>query len=346
MKDNDFILSDEIQRFANHLTYEIKSPKQRREVRQEYVDHIEDSIHHYLLKGMSEHEAFRRVCEEMGDTTKIQELLAVVHNKDSIPRWVKYPIIALTLFAYISSYFFIENSNFRAWYILIAQITIIASVCVLLYCLFNFYRAFRIRYKAIKELKQYAKRNGHTLQINANPYLSLFKKTTVPEIIYETSTQRYIMSLWATVKRKQTLHLTDFGFYSTSHNFGHFLLCGSFGGGLINPIAISFVGGLPKDTKWWYWIHAEITEAPPEEAKFMPQIQYEEFTNSQKENIFVLLLNPIPMKIDYVEKGVLHNGGDDAVFDGVRLWSASGFMSYMDGRIMYEKKKFKSFVFE
>jgi hypothetical protein len=52
------------------------------------------------------------------------------------------------------------------------------------------------------------------------------------------------------------------------------------------------------------------------------------------------------LKIDYVEKGVLHKGGDDAKLDGVFMWSVSGFMSYMDGRILYEKKKFKSKFFD
>ena len=39
-------------------------------------------------------------------------------------------------------------------------------------------------------------------------------------------------------------------------------------------------------------------------------------------------------------------GGDDTKFGDVMLWSPSGFMSYMDGRMMYEKNKFNSDFFK
>ncbi len=38
------------------------------------------------------------------------------------------------------------------------------------------------------KMKTYANNNGHKLTILANPYISLFKKTGDPEIIYETET--------------------------------------------------------------------------------------------------------------------------------------------------------------
>ncbi|MBQ8407742.1 MAG: hypothetical protein IJY39_02625 [Clostridia bacterium] len=347
MKDNDFILSDEIKRFANHLTYEIHSPKRRREVRQEYMEHLEDAIYTYTLKGMTPTQAFRQACEDMGDTTKIQEMLAAVHNKDKLPRWVKLLAATIIIIQFLAAPIVIVNSYFLAWYRLILHLTAIALVCVGLYHFINFIRAVHIRATALKQLKQYATRNGHKLTVNNNPYLSLFKKTSTPEIIYETPTQRYIISIWATIRRKRTLHLTDFGFYSYSQNIGYWILCGGFGfNSVVNPIGVSLWGGLPKDTKWWYWVHSDIVEAPTDGMRFMPQIQYENYTDAQKENIYVLMLNPIPFKIDFVERGVLHKSGDDCKFGDVRIWSASGFMSYMDGRIMYEKKKFKSAIFD
>ena len=346
--NNDFILSDEIKRYANYLTYEIKSQKCRIEVRQEYIDHLEDAVYHYSLKGMAPREAFRKACEDLGDTSRIQTLLGAVHNKDKLPSWVKWIIISVVVIALLSTPLYIQNTSFIAWYNLIVFTFIpIIAICVFLYYAIIFWRAVFIRVSALRRMKAYAKRNGHKLTVNANPYISLFKKTSEPEIIYETEKQRYIMSLWATVKRKKTLHLTDFGFYSYSQNVGYWLICGSFGGtSIVSPIGISLVGGLPSDTKWWYWIHSEITDTPPEGVRFMPKIEFEAHKNPNKENIFVLLLNPIPFKINYVEKGVLHQGGDDKKFGDVMLWSPSGFMSYMDGRMMYEKNKFNSDFFK
>ena len=119
-------------------------------------------------------------------------------------------------------------------------------------------------------------------------------------------------------------------------------MCGCFGN---IGAALNLLSRLPKDIKWWYWNHSEIIEGKPEGVRFMPKIEYESHRSLHKENIYVLLLNPIPFKIDFVENGVLHNGGDDIKFGDVMLWSASGFMSYMDGRMMYESKKFKSSIF-
>lgn len=345
MKDTDFILSEEIKRFANHLTYEIHSPKLRREIRQEYIEHLEDAIYSHTLKGIPAEQAFRMTCEEMGNTAKIQELLAAVHNKDKLPRWVKLMLGAILISVFVLSPIIIRNNIFLAWYILIVEISILVLMCFGIYLAVTFFRAICIRAKALKELKAYAKINGHKLTVNANPYFSLFTKTSEPELIYDTPTQRYIMSIWATVKRKQTLHLTDFGLYSYSKNFGYWLICGNFRG-VISPGRVSLWGGLPKDTKWWHWYHTNVIETPADGMRFTPQINYEKYEDPQKKNIYVLLLNPIPFKIDYVERGVLHKGGDDCKFGDVRIWSASGFMSYMDGRILYERKKFKSSIFE
>ena len=158
MKPNDnssndhFILSDEIKRFANHLTYEINSPKKRREVREEYIEHIEDAIYHYTLKGMTTVEAFRKACEDIGDTQKIQTLLASVHNKDKIPSWVKYLFIAVISILCLSSPLFIINESFLAWYALFLEIALIILICVGIYNLGIFLRAIWIRKQAIKKL--------------------------------------------------------------------------------------------------------------------------------------------------------------------------------------------------
>lgn len=342
MADNDFILKDEIFRFAHHLACDINSPKRRKEVEQEYAEHLEDAIYYHTLRGMTEEQAFRLACEEMGNTAHIQTLLATVHNKDKMPRRFKIPIIFALILSLLSTYFISDNMYFRTWYFFIAEVIAIIAICIGAYYLWLFVRATAIRIQSVKKLKKYARRNGHKLIVK-NPYLSLFKKTSDPEIIYETETQRYIMSLWSTVKRKQTLHLTDFGFYSYSNNIGYFLIVrihGNIGA------ALNLQARLPKDVRWWHWYHHEIIEDKPDDVRFMPRIEFEAHAHPDKENIFALLLNPIPLKIDYVEKGVLHKGGDDAKFDGVVMWSVSGFMSYMDGRMLYEKKKFKSKFFD
>ena len=162
--NNEFILSDEIKRYANYLTYEIKSKKCRIEVRQEYIDHLEDAVYHYSLKGMAPREAFRKACEDLGDTSHIQTLLGAVHNKDKLPSWVKWVIIGIVIIALLSTPLYIQNTNFVAWYNLIVFTFIpIIAICVFLYYAINFGRAVFIRASALRRMKAYAKRNGHKL---------------------------------------------------------------------------------------------------------------------------------------------------------------------------------------
>ena len=337
----DFILNDAIDAFANHLTNEIKSSKKRQEVHREYAEHLEDAVYEYMLKGMTPQEAFRKACDDIGNTQTTATMLASVHNRGKLPRWVKYLCFAIIGCAFMFSPLFIKSEIFIAWHIFILELCIILLFYFGIYHLWLLIRAFAIRHQAIQSLRKYAQRNGHKLDIS-RPYASLFRKTDEPEIIYETETQRYIMSLWATVRRKKTLHLTDFGFYSYSNNIGYFLVCGFFGN---VGASLNLWDRLPKDSKWWYWNHHEIVEEKPHDVSLMPCIEYESHSHPSKENVYVLLLNPIPFKVDFVENGVLRSGGDDVKFGDVMMWSVSGFMSYMDGRIMYEKKKFKSTIF-
>ena len=322
---DDFNLQEAIDRYASHLAHDITSRRRRAAVKQEYADHLEDAIYAYTLQGMEEKEAYHRACEDLGDASKVQTMLAVVHNKDRLPRWVKYPLIVFTAVLVAVLYFLIENESFRDWYVLLLQLGVLTLCGIGVYYLVLFFRAVGIRRAAIRKLLAYAKQNGHTLRI-AHPYRSLVRRTTRPELIYEAEDKRYIISLFATIRKKKTLHLTDNGLYSYSAKIGYGLLIGGI------PYYRTAMPGLfrPKNIAPMPNAHSHVVDLP-EGVHLMPDVRYEEHYSPDKQNINVLMLNPIPFDVDYLRDGHIEKVRDDALLGDVRLWSASGFLSYIEG---------------
>ena len=318
---DDFNLREAIDRYASHLAHDITSRRRRAAVKQEYADHLEDAIYAYTLQGMEEKEAYHRACEDLGDASKVQTMLAVVHNKDRLPRRIRYPLIALLSLLAATSYFWISNESFRAWYILFLEL----SIPVWVYYFVLFCRAFKIRRAAIQKLKTHAKENGHKLHL-FHPYRSLLRRTTRPEAIYETADKRYIISLFATVRLKKTLHLSEHGFYNYSAKKGYAMLFMGrphLGSGYHDMFR-------PKNIAPRRLYHTDLYDVPYG-MHAMPAVRYEDYHTPDKQNINVLMLNPIPFDVDYLRDGHIEKVRDDAFLGDVRLWSASGFLSYIEG---------------
>lgn len=78
--EKKFELKSKIKEYTSQITSDIMISSTRKKVQQEYAEHIEDCIYKYVLSGMSEMDAFRKVCDDMGDVGKIRFLLSQVHN--------------------------------------------------------------------------------------------------------------------------------------------------------------------------------------------------------------------------------------------------------------------------
>ena len=80
MAKTTFDLKKEIEKYASVLTADVFSSKKRAEIKREYAEHIEDAVYRYSFSGMTDKEAFKRACEDMGEVAKVRGLLADVHN--------------------------------------------------------------------------------------------------------------------------------------------------------------------------------------------------------------------------------------------------------------------------
>ena len=78
--NNKFDIRKEIDKYISHITSDIVSMKTKNKVKQEYAEHLEDSVFRYQLCGLDERSAFYQACKDMGDVSKMRVLLADIHN--------------------------------------------------------------------------------------------------------------------------------------------------------------------------------------------------------------------------------------------------------------------------
>ena len=321
-----FELKREIDRFTARITRPIRSARKRESVRREYAEYLEDAVQNRMAAGIGEEQAFRETLAGLGDEDKIAELLAAVHNKHRIPT-VLVPVLAAAGAAVVgASYFLIDSRVYRAWFLFILQLICIAGLLAAGYYLIRLAVCLHIRLRARRKIAKYAADHGMRFIQRRNSYRSLFTKTEDPEWILETDRRRYIFSLWGTVKKRKTLCLLANGLYTYSDNVGYAMLFTQ--RSLILPHGWGMA--LPQGMGYLPLFGTDLTQIP-RGMHLMPEIRWSEAELSDRENVRVLLLNPIPFQVMAVEGGVRRRLGDDDTFCGMRIWSAAGFLAWLDG---------------
>lgn len=173
-----FRLQKEIERYTARITRGIRSRRRRAEVKAEYAAHIEDMMTEYAMRGMNEAEAFALAREQLGDETKIEELLRVVHNRDRLPSLIRVPLYVIAALGIASTYFWIDNRTFRAWYVFAVEVALLLIGIFGVYWACRLVKCMCIRTRAYRKLRAYAKGNGYKLTKNRSIYASLFKRGT------------------------------------------------------------------------------------------------------------------------------------------------------------------------
>ncbi len=331
----DFDLSREIDRYAARICQDIRSGKKRREVKQEYVEHLEDATYRSMMRGMSDAEAFAAACDALGDMAGMQTLLAVAHNGDGLPRYLKWLCGGVAGAGVVAAYVLVQNEIVKAWLELFLTLAAIAVGVWLVLEAYTWLRAIRKRLDAKKRVKAYAKSNGLTFAEHASSLCSLFKRSATPEWVVETERRRYIISLLPTVRRLRVLHLHENGLYSYAKK-GGFLLAAVPGNRLArlsNPMPVNLFGR---------YVGSNIEL--PRGLYRTPEINYADHHSADKENAHILLLSPILLDIDLCEGGRIRKLSDGdrlpALYGDAQVFSASGFIGFLShGETMQPRRK-------
>lgn len=306
----DFDLSREIDRYASRICQDIRSGKKRREVKREYVEHLEDATYQYMLRGMTDAEAFEAACDALGDMFKMQTLLAVAHNGDGLPRWFRWFLGFLSLCALAAGHLWAEQDAVRAASGFALTILLIG---VFVRCLHEsrlFVRALIKRKHAKMRIVHCAEENGLVFTEQKNPYLSLLVRSGTPEWVVDTPDCRYILSLFPTFRHRNRIHFYENGLYTVAKQ-SFFVSRFAFG-------------------RYYTMQDAEFIRG----IYHMPPIDFGRYHTPDKENIHVLLLNPIPFEIDFCRNGhvcKLHpNEAMSAPYGGARACSTSDLIRQLN----------------
>lgn len=330
-----YALKDEILRYTHRLVAEIRSPRKREAVREEYAAHIEDAMTAYMLGGMTEEEAFARVCEELGKPTMIAELLGVTHNRDPLPSFVKWLLAGAAVLALVLVYVFVDNRALRSWIMLAFQLGILGFGIFGIYLLYRLVHALRARRGTLRKLRAFADAHGLSLTVRERGMRGLLAPTPYADVILDTPSRRYILSLWGTLYGKRHLHLTDIGLYSYSAVIGYANL-------LTRVHALLHSGAptaLPKGFAYFSITHTNLVDVP-RGMHLLPKVDFEAWEHPEKENVRVLLLSPVPFRTSALVGGRENELGDGDVFEGCVVYSTVGFLSYLNGERIRTDGKF------
>ena len=302
--DRVFDLNGALDRLAARVCSEIKSEKRRQKATDELRGHLEDAADDFIRQGRSPEETYADIEKSLGDTDKLSTLMASVHNTHHFPVLLPYLAGVALIVVLISIYLATENEYLKAWLGVGLQLFAMAVIVVLALIAGNWIRAIGKRVSAIRRLRECVKEKGGTLTKHENFYKSLFGRIDTPELTVDIGNRRYIIYLWATVKRRRTLHLQDNGIYSYDKHFGYMLATTG-----IAPWSRFFIPkGMEKDPLF-AWYHSEMIKLP-EGAHLMPDVNYNELFVPDKSNIPVFLLNPIPLDVEICENSHIHRLGE------------------------------------
>ena len=323
-----FDLEESIRRYTAHITSSIVSHRKKEAAAKEFAGHIEDAVYEKMLRGFSEKDAFQAACEELGDPTKIGELLACVHNKDPLPSFVRW-LIFLGVGAGIAlAYFLIENTSFRAWIILFVQLTLIGFGIFAAVALYRTLHCLRARRNTLRKIEAFAVTHGLRYGFIANGYNGVFRPTDKPQMWVETPKgERNILSMWGTFWGKRHLHLTDIGLYTYTKIFGYAMIPTK----VFAFFGAAFFTAVPKGLQYFSYTHTEIHDSLPKGVHLLPKVDWEMGEVVGKKNVRILLLSPVPFKASSLENGREHELMDGDRFTDATVYSTVGFLSYLNG---------------
>ena len=326
----EFDLNGALERLAARVCREIKSKHRRERTIKEFRGHLEDAAEDLMRQGNPPEKAYAELEESLGDTDKLSTLMASVHNTHHVPVILPWLAGAAVLGGLIYLYLTTENSNLQAWLSVGFQLLAIAVGVALVLFAAKWTRAIGKRASALRRLQKYVDANGGTLIRRGNCYKSLFVRTAYPELTVDIGDRCYILSLWATVKRRRTLHLQDNGIYSYDKHFGYMLATP----GIAPHSRITFFRpkGMENDPLFTFY-HSEMVKLP-EGAHLMPEVNYKECFAPDKINIPVFLLNPIPLDVEICENSHIHKlvEGDTLPpsLGSAKVYSMSSLISMME----------------
>ena len=319
MDDINFNLKDEIEAYVSHITHDIKPNKKQLLIKSEYIAHIEDSTYRYILQGICEKSAFEMACNELGNIEKTQRMLTIAHKKDKISS-ILLPIIYLIFLnvALLPIYFSNHKLDYTTeeWIKILSIFSTVGLSFSILKRLYKYVRAFLKRKSLIKRIKQICKVKKLNLNYGFKFYLSIFGKSSTPELTIVSSEKIYKIKMFACLKKKDIYTLTSPNSFFTTNN--------------VNPIFVEYhypTMAITKnrDSKLFLSPFYKSSNSYIRDVKITPEIEEEVGSNT----VNILCINPIATKIEVVRTNKAEEVFDGDKFKGYTVYSGNALCEFL-----------------
>lgn len=219
--------------------------------------------------------------------------------------------------------FIMPSQQRYVWAVFLLQLfLLIFGVLLFMYVLRNLRSIFK-RKRAISNFKAVCEKNNVVFKKNASLYKSLFKDTTEPEMVIETSEKRYVIKLFnpANIKNINITFLTPEKYIITKAN-GYILVS--------KNIYWLFITNMfrPKNISSRFFIPVHIEQYETNKGiKDFPKIDFDTYRLAEKETVNVMMFNPVPLNIKYIDKSHTRQLLSGDKFENYEIYSSGDFLS-------------------
>ena len=341
--NNKFDIRKEIDKYISHITSDIVSIKTKNKVKQEYAEHIEDSVFRYQLSGLDERSAFYQVCKDMGDVSKMRVLLADIHNNKlqmffvykiwhkireyfNSKRFLKHFLIASIVFIVLGIMFIAYSDwilDYAARLILLFNdyeftmrilwgiIIFIGAVASIFLCkLFVYYICYLFgRLKCYFSLWCISLLHRHKLVLTRLPFSSLFGMSKNGDIQITIGNNKYIVHFIDVVFRyRREVTVLDDDCYAVSKAV---------------PSELRTIGATLVDGESWFELYRTAVKSYATDSKKLKRFPVLE---KDDKNIHVIIIHSDPIKKSLVTKNQVKDLCDGECIGGYINYSFKAFV--------------------
>ena len=208
------------------------------------------------------------------------------------------------------------------WAVFLLQLFILIFGILFFMYVWRNLRVILKRARAVSNFRAVCDKNNIKLEKKSSLYKSLFKDTTEPELVIETDETKYVIKLFnpAVIKNINVTFLSPSEYIVTKAN-GYILVSKNmywlFITNLFRPKNISSRFFIPVHTMQYETVKG---------IKSFPKINFEE-KPSEKKTVNVLMFNPVPLNIKYVDKSHTRQLLSGDKFEGYEIYSSGDFLS-------------------
>ena len=209
----------------------------------------------------------------------------------------------------------------RDWGIFLFQTFLLIIFVAITILIYRYARAIIRRIAFLSKLTLFCKMKNIKIQKIRSAILSIFKNTKTPELIIENNSKRYVIKFFTpSIVKNVNMNFISPNYYFLTSIKGYILIARN-AGALIRS---SFFKPKNIETTFLKLTHTEIIEKM-KGIKHLPTIDFLRYDVDNKKTENILIINPIPLNIKYINANCFELLLSGDKYDNYRVYSANEF---------------------